>query len=260
MISQINESEIYHTTYELQQFPTRKFSSPDNRQASEYLYGRLVTISGLDVEYQDTGFQNIIATIPGKENSSTMTFIVGSHYDSISDDEDYAPGAIDNGCGTAIVLELARVMSQHGYNHTIKFAFWNGEEVNAKGSRDFVHHARENSMNIPLYFNYDSSCYDPENQYVLDIMFDKESEKVSELLTSYNSLYNINFNLTYNVHTCGSDHQSFRREGYPAVMTHSQSHGPSHTLNDTIDVISPVYAKKNAQLGMSVLATIAEVQ
>jgi hypothetical protein len=73
-------------------------------------------------------------------------------------------------------------------------------------------------------------------------------------------LFDININLTYNVHTCGSDHQSFRREGYPAVMTHSQSHGPSHTRNDTIDTISPVYAKKNAQIGMSVLATIAEVR
>jgi hypothetical protein len=43
-------------------------------------------------------------------------------------------------------------------------------------------------------------------------------------------------------------------------MTHSQSHGPAHSQNDTVDKISLIYAKKNAQLGMSILANIAEVQ
>jgi len=260
MTLQMNESEIYHTTYDLQNFSTRRYPSLENNRASQYLYNRLVNISGLEVEYQGGSFQNVIATMPGSENSSNRIFIVGAHYDSISDNRDYAPGATDNGCGAAIVLELARVMSQHRFNHTIKFALWNAEETNPRGSKDYGIHAAENSMTIPLYFNYDSSCYDPENQYVLDIMFDKESEKISELITQYNSLYDINFNLTHNVHDCTSDQSSFRLVGYPTIMTHSQSHGPAHTQDDTIDKISPVYAKKNAQLGMSVLANIAEVQ
>jgi len=257
MISQINESEIYHTTYKLQNFSSRKYPSVGNILASQYLYGRLVNISGLQVEYQGTGFQNIIATIPGREVASNMTFIVGAHYDSISDTGAYAPGATDNGCGTAIVLELARVMNQYDFNHTIKFAFWNAEEVSPKGSQDYVNYARKNSMNIPLYFNYDSSCYDPQNQYVLDIMFDNKTEKISELIIRYNYLYKVNFQLTSNVHSCTSDHLSFRQGGYPAIMTHSQSHGPAHTQYDTIDKISVSYAKKNAQLGMSVLANEA---
>ena len=260
MTLQINASEIYHTTYDLQNFSTRRYPSPENTRVSNYLYTRLVNISGLEVEYQGGGFQNVIATLPGSDNSSNMIFIVGAHYDSISDNQDYAPGATDNGCGTAIVLELARVMSQHRFNHTIKFAFWNAEEINPKGSQDFVIQSAGNSMNIPLYFNYDSSCYDPENQYILDIMFNNESEEISDLITHYNSLYDINFTLTHKVHNCTSDHSSFQRVGYPAIMTHSQSHGPAHTRNDTIDTISPIYAKKNAQLGVSVLTNIAEIK
>jgi Zn-dependent M28 family amino/carboxypeptidase len=51
-----------------------------------------------------------------------------AHYDSVSSDPARAPGATDNTCGVAIVVELARVMSQHQFNHTIAFALWNSEE------------------------------------------------------------------------------------------------------------------------------------
>ena len=260
MIAQVNESELYRTTSELQNFSTRKYPSPENNQASHYLYGRLVNMSGLHVEYQGAGVQNIIATIPGREESKDVTFIIGAHYDSISDDGNDAPGATDNGCGAAIVLELARVMNQHDFNHTIQFSFWNSEEIDHKGSREYVTYARENSLDIPLYYNVDSSCYDPDNQYVLDIMSDEQSKPIAELMTRYNSLYGINFNLTYNRHDCTGDQSSFRDGGYPVIMTHSQSHGPAHTPYDTIDKVSPGYAKKNAQLALSVLSALAEVQ
>jgi hypothetical protein len=92
-------------------------------------------------------------------------------------------------------------------------------------------------------------------------MFDKESAPIAELLTQYNLLYDINFTLTYNVHSCNADHKSFQKFGYPAIMTHSQSHAPqAHTPNDTIDLVSPNFARKNGQLGMSVLTRLLEIQ
>lgn len=260
MISQINESEIYQTTYDLQNFSTRVYPSHGNKQAAGYLYDRLKNIPGLETEYQGINNQNIISTLPGRKTSSNMIFIVGAHYDSSSSIPDQAPGATDNGCGAAIVLELARIMSQYKFNNTIKFAFWNAEEHESSGSRDYVAYAARNSLNIPLYFNFDSSCYDPGNQYVLDVMFDEDAAPIAELVTQYNSLYNINFTLTYNNHSCSGDHVIFRNYGYPAIMTHSQSHAPqAHTQNDTIDRMSPNFAKKNAQLCMSVLIRLLEI-
>ncbi len=260
MISQIDESEIYQTTYDLQNFTTRAYPSSGNTQAATYLYNRLTSIPGLQTEYQGTK-NNVIATLPGKNTSSDVIFIVGAHYDSTSSVLALAPGATDNGCGVAIVLELARIMSQYEFNNTIKFALWNGEETGHVGSEEFVTNAAANSLNIPLYFNYDSSTYDPNNRYVLDIMYNDESASFAELLTKYNSLYHINFNLTYNVHTCGSDHSCFWAYGYPAIMTHAQTHAPeAHSPNDTINLVSLNYAKKNGQLGMSILAELAEIQ
>jgi Zn-dependent M28 family amino/carboxypeptidase len=261
MLLQVNESEMYQTTYDLQNFSTRAAHSPGNKQAATYVYNRLNSIDGLKTEYQGGDHRNIISTLQGKNTSSDMIFIVGAHYDSISSNPDKAPGATDNGCGVAIVMELARIMSQHEFNNTVQFAFWNAEESGSSGCRDYVTYAARNSLNIPLYFNFDSSCYDPDNQYVLDIMYDDTSAPVAELLTQYNSLYGINFTLTNNIHTCSGDHLVFRDYGYPAIMTHSKSHGPqAHTENDTIEMMSPHYAKKNAQLGLSVLARLLEIR
>jgi hypothetical protein len=261
MISQVSESEIYQSTRDLQDFSTRRYPSAGNEQAAAYLFRRLAAIPGLETAYQGTMKKNVIATLPGKDKASDEVIIVGAHYDSDSSDPEHAPGATDNGCGVAAVLELARVMSMHSYNHTIVFAFWNAEESDAKGSMDYVTYAQKQSMNIPLYFNYDSSCYDPDNLNILDIMYDERSQAAAELMTRYNYEYAVNFTLTYNVHDCDSDHMSFWRGGYPVIMTHSPEHGDKvHTPDDTVDLISPGYAKKNAQLGMLVLSRMAEIR
>ncbi len=258
MIAQMNMTEIYNTVYTLQNFVTRKYGTPENLAAAAYIYNRLSNISRLSVEYQGI-HQNVIATLPGTSEASTETYMVGAHYDSVSLDSSYAPGATDNGGGVAIVLEFARIMSQYSFNHTLKFAFWNGEEADV-GSKEYVQQAYDSGLNVSLYLNFDSSCYDPDGQMILDIMFNQQSSWVSEMITGHNTLYGINCNLTYNVHDCGSDHWSFWDYNYTAVMTHSVSHAPgAHSSEDTIDQVSPVFAQKNGQLGMSVVAALAGV-
>jgi hypothetical protein len=262
MIQKINESSIYSTVYSLQSFRTRYYGSSGNTEASTWLYNELYNISGLTVEYQNGEYRNVIATLPGQDSASSGIYMVGAHYDSINTaDTNYAPGATDNAGGVAIVLELARIMSQYTFKHTLKFALWNGEEAGAheKGSTIYTDYAKTNNLNISLYINFDSSCYDPDNHFILDIMSNDQSQWVSDLMTQYNSLYHIGFILTYNVHlSCWSDHQSFWHQDYTAVMTHEETHGPAHTNNDTIDKVSTLYAKKNGQLGMSVLAKLSE--
>jgi Peptidase family M28 len=259
MISRINETEIYNTVYRLQNFTSRVYGYAGNVEAADYIYDRLENISGLSVEYQGI-YRNVIATLPGTDPTSAQIYVVGAHYDSTSSDPSVAPGATDDGGGVAIVLELARIMSEYRFNHTVKFAFWNREESGLAGSSDFVQNAMQLGLNISLYLNYDSSCYDPDDGLVLDIMFNDQSRWVSQLMTQFNTIYGIGFTLTYNAHTCGSDHRPFWQSGYTAIMTHEETHGPAHTESDTVDKVSTLYAMKNAQLGMSVLAELAGVE
>ena len=259
MISKMNTTEIYNTVYALQNLTTRIYGYSGNVEAATYLYNRLSNISGLSVEYQ-SNYNNIVATLPGMDSTSNVNYVVGAHYDSISSNQSYAPGATDDGGGVAIVLEFARIMSQYSFNHTLKFAFWNCEENGELGSTEYVKYAYNNKINVSLYMNFDSSCYDPDNRMVLEIMTNQQSSWVSNMMTEYNTLYGINFALNYNTHNCSSDQSPFWDYGYTAVMTHSESHGPQHTSDDTIDKVSTTYANKNGQLGMSVLAALAEVQ
>ena len=263
MIQKIDQGEIYNTVYSLQNCTTRYYGYPGNTEAATWLYNKLSSIPRLKVEYQGGEIRNVIAALPGLDKTSSDICIVGAHYDSEnSADLSDSPGATDNGGGVAIVLELARIMSQYTFNHTIIFALWNAEEGGASkaGSSIYADYATANKLNISLYFNFDSSCYDPDNHFILDIMYNNQSQWVSDMMTQDNSIYEIGFNLTYNVHiTHESDHRTFWDHGYTAVMTHEENHGPAHSKYDTIDEVSIPYAKKNGQLGMSVLAEISEV-
>jgi hypothetical protein len=260
IIGEVNESELQNTTYDLQAIPTREFGSEGNREAGEYLYARLAGIPGLEVEFQGGELNNVIATLPGSGNTSDEVVIVGAHYDSTSSDPARAPGATDNACGVAIVLELARVMSGHSFDRTVQFALWNAEEEGSYGSVDYAARAADTGVPVVLYLNYDSTCYDPENHSVLDIMYDERSADIAALMADHNTLYATNFTLTRNRHTCGSDQTSFQARGFPALMTHSENHGPAHTPDDTIDRVSFEYAAGNARLGLSVLAKVAGLQ
>ena len=259
MIAQVNTTELHNTIYDLQSFVTRRYWTPGNLEAATYLYNRLSNIPGLNVEYQSSYYNNVIATLSGFNDASNAIYIVGAHYDSISSDPNYAPGATDNGVGVAIVLEVARIMSQYSFSHTLKFAFWNDEEDGALGSAEYVQHIASSGIDVSLYMNFDPGCYDPDGQMVLDIASNQQSSWAANMITDCNTLYDINFILTYNIYTFVSDHTPFWDYGYPAVTTHSESHGPAHTPQDTVDQVSTVYAQKNGQLGMSVIATLAEV-
>ena len=254
MLDQIDESELRSTTHDLQNFATRAYGTDGNREAGVYLSTRLAAIPGLEVESGGGELNNIIATLPGSGAAPDEAVMVGAHYDSTSTDLARAPGATDNGCGVAIALELARVMSGRSFDRTVQFAFWNAEEIGRLGSIDYTAGAE---TSIVLYLNYDSSCYDPLNRSILDVIYDERSADIAALMVDCNTRYSTNFTLTENIHSCASDHVSFREQGYPAVATHCEEHGPAHTPDDTVDHISFRYAERNARFGLAVLAEVA---
>lgn len=85
---------------------------------------------------------NVVATIRGKSDPDRI-YIVGGHYDSINGDlKDTlgpAPGANDDASGTAVVVELARVLSQREFAASIVLVAYVGEEQGLLGSK---HHAK----------------------------------------------------------------------------------------------------------------------
>jgi hypothetical protein len=68
-------------------------------------------------------------------------YIVGGHMDGIG----FAEAANDNGSGTAIVMELARIFSMPDVRteRSIRFILWNNEETGLQGARAYVDQRRE---------------------------------------------------------------------------------------------------------------------
>jgi hypothetical protein len=63
-------------------------------------------------------------------------YIIGGHMDGIG----YGEAANDDGSGTAIVMELARILNAPGVetDRSIRFILWNNEETGLEGSRAYV--------------------------------------------------------------------------------------------------------------------------
>jgi len=107
-----------------------------------------------------TPLTNVYAVLPGTnpENAKRI-FLVTGHYDSRNSDnnntKDAAPGANDDGSGTAVSLECARVLSQYRFPATLVFLTVAGEEQGLDGARHFAQMAREQGWELEGVLNND---------------------------------------------------------------------------------------------------------
>jgi hypothetical protein len=107
-----------------------------------------------------TEITNVYAVLKGSdaENAKRIVLVTG-HYDSrnsdISDVKGDAPGANDDGSGTAVSLECARVLSKLKFPATIIFLSVAGEEQGLNGSDHFAKMAKEQSWDIEAVLNND---------------------------------------------------------------------------------------------------------
>ncbi len=109
---------------------------------------------------QPTVITNVVATLKGTQpESSDRIYVVSGHYDSMcnspTDAKCDAPGANDDASGTAVVLEMARVMSKYEFDATIVFMAVAGEEQSLLGSTYYADQAKQKNWNIDAMFTND---------------------------------------------------------------------------------------------------------
>src|SRR5579872_3505808 len=107
-----------------------------------------------------TEITNVYAVMKGTDPESAKRIVlVTGHYDSRNSDNgditNPAPGANDDGSGTAVSLECARVLSQLKFPATIIFLAVAGEEQGLNGSRHFAQMAKAAGWNIEAVLNND---------------------------------------------------------------------------------------------------------
>jgi len=107
---------------------------------------------------------NAVAIQRGTERPGDVVIITG-HIDSrvtdVMNAAADAPGANDDGSGTAAVIEAARVLSKHKFPGTIVYAALSGEEQGLLGGKILADHAKAQGWNVIANLNNDiigNSC------------------------------------------------------------------------------------------------------
>jgi aminopeptidase YwaD len=165
--------------------------------------------------YSNLTSQNVIATKPAKVPDAPIV-VVGGHYDSVVG----APGANDNLSGTAVVMELARVLKDFNTdNYEIRFAAWGSEERGLLGARHYVNTLSPEDLERHIAkYNLDmvaTSEYERAPYLFLETV-DGLPNVVTE--TSLAAAGRLGYDEVRRSRFGSSDHVPFHNAGIPAAM------------------------------------------
>jgi len=200
---------------------TRYTYSPVHTQ-SAYWAGNLIKNFGLTIEYQNFTLngrktQNVIMKQLGIEEPSKI-IVIGGHYDSISEiPNDKAPGAVDDGSGTAAVLVLAEIFSQYKFKKTIHFIGFSGEEQGLFGSAHYVDVAKKTGLNVESALISDMTCYS-NNYFGVKIEGTRSFTTLMDLVEKNTKEFGTQLQISKSYNSFGSDHVPFQRAGIPAIL------------------------------------------
>ena len=214
LILDLNKNMVLGFIENLTSFGPRVTGSEACEDAGQWIYQTLSDM-GLQVRYQNWSVSssifgsNIEATLPGIDENSDEIYLVCAHYDSVYG----SPGADDNAAGTAAVLAAADVMSEHTFDHTVKFVTFSGEEQGLHGSYQYAKEAYENNDSIIAVLNADMMGYAPTKDFEEKvIVFDSESSTwITDFTTNVSMDYAdlINLEVVPGGFSGRSDHASF---------------------------------------------------
>jgi hypothetical protein len=191
---------------------------------------------------------NTIGELPGKEKPDEYV-IVCAHLDSW----DLAQGTTDNGTGSSIVLEAARILAKCGVQprRTIRFCLFSGEEQGLHGSRAYVRQHKDELPRISVALAHDTGTgkvtgVGLQGRASIKPILDPELAALKEIGFAEVNLRSM----------MGTDHQSFERVGVPGFALQqdmSEYRLTHHSQSDTFDKANEANLIQGAQV-MAVMA------
>jgi|GEM_PF-3182472 len=164
--------------------------------------------------------RNVIAEIKGSKDPGRI-YMLTAHLDSISPRPAEAPGADDDGSGTTAVMVAAKLLKSYGFDYTVRFVAFTGEERGLCGSGRYAADARSRNENIQGVINLDMIAYDSDGVKDVEIHAGTrgDSRAIADLLIANMAAYQLNLipHLLTDTATNLSDHASFWNNNYPAL-------------------------------------------
>lgn len=241
----------------------RSLKSPEKlEQAADYIWNSFAQL-GYEVREQEFAvdgkiLRNLEAIVPGTQKPEKI-LVLGAHYDTVPG----TPGADDNASGIAALLALAETFKSHELPLTLRFVAFSNEETynyETMGSYAYAKRCRENndeivgmislemlgsfsqeegSQNYPFPF---SLFYPSTGDFIAFVGNSLSRDFLWRTVKAFRGL------ASFPAYGCAapdwvsdasrSDHLSFWKFGYPALMVTDTSnfrYEHYHKLDDTID-------------------------
>lgn len=192
------------------------------------------------------------------EGQTAETVVAGAHYDG----HDISQGAMDDGTGTVVVMELARMLTpfKGQFRRTIRLMAFDAEELGVLGSTLYVNaQASAHALNnVALMLNLDGAS-GPVASHGFQTHGFKDAEAV---LRQYARDFGYPLNLRDRVQTA-TDSFPFFMQGIPTLHFTARTENPGmgrgfgHTAADTLDKVAEVDIKAAVMTVARMLARFA---
>ena len=251
---------------------------------------------------RDVELRNVIAILPGR---SDRRIYISAHYDTTNiggtgqigantrppgapgqaappdpqqaptfDHNATAPGANDNGSGTALTIELARVLAEGdlSFDATLVFALWAGEEQGLIGSGAHAQRLAADKVIVNADFNNDivgnshggSGVIDAETVRVYsdgpeDSMSRSLARYIERMAAIYVPSHRVRLLARQDRFGRSSDNAPFNQRGFPAVVFReaNENFSKQHLDTDTIEGVDFAYLAQNARVNLAGVASLA---
>lgn len=183
---------------------------------------------------------NLVCTLRGERREK---IVVGAHFDSW----DVGQGSIDNGLGTAILFDVARILHALSPRNqrTIEFVWFNGEEMGLWGARKYVEMHRSDSIHTAINMDMTGSPRGFNamgNDHLMPLL-----RQLADGMRGFEMSRGVISHPWTN-----SDHQPFMLAGIPAItpLGHLDKHMVEtyHDFGDTFDLVNKNYLSEAASV------------
>jgi len=247
----------------LASLPTRHSLSATFTQAMDFAADRMVALGYQVARTPITVGAGHSADLIGDRQgvgTNRELVIVTAHLDSINiagGPAATAPGADDNGSGSAGVLELGRLLSTRTWQHDVRLILFGGEEEGLFGSKQYVAAlppAERSRVRAVLNMDMIATANTATPTVLLEGA-PVSSSQINALATAAATYTGLKVETSLN--PFASDHVPFINAGIPAVLTiegADSANGHIHSASDTLNFIDWSLAAEILRMNIAALA------
>jgi len=236
---------LLHHLQKFQSLGVKEVGTPQLVNAKKWLVNKYISMGYTNIQvdsFNHSGDElyNIIVNKTGTLYPDSIVFVT-AHYDTQT-----GTGTNDNGSGTSILLEIARLIKDIPTKYSVRIIHFTGEEAGYLGSQ---HYVSNNSPKIRIVFNIDEvggvaginnntiSC---ESDQSMPSTNDAASQAFTDTLMTLTGLYTSL--QTINTNAYGSDYMPFEYQNYTITGYYETNESTVvHSSNDLLANLDTSY-------------------